>query len=481
LKDLMSRALDLAKLRGAQYADIRVVHTRTENISVKDGIVDALNYSESIGFGVRVLANGAWGFASSRDLTAAEIDRVTDLAMQIARASAMVSGEKVELGPSVTSQGVYITPAKIDPFSVSLADKLAVLMAADAEMAKETGVKVRHSGLTAIREQKWFATTEGAFTEQTIIESGSGIQATAVGGGEIQVRSYPNSGGRQQVTAGWEAVLGWDLPGNARRIASEAVALLTADPCPSNLTTTLILGGAQLGLQIHESCGHPTELDRVFGSEAAYAGTSFLTPEKLDNFQYGSQVVNLTADSLTSLGLGTFGWDDEGIPATSSYLVKEGQFVGYLMSRETAAKIGKVSNGCMRASGWNRVPIIRMVNVSLQPGGWNFEDLIADTDEGVYMETNRSWSIDDRRYNFQFGTEMGYEIKNGKLGRLLRNCTYTGLTPEFWNSCDAICNEKHWTMWGTPNCGKGQPGQTAHTGHGAAPARFRNIKVGVLR
>jgi TldD protein len=481
LKALMLRALDLAQSRGAQYADIRVINTRTEKISVKDGIVDALNFSESIGFGVRVLSNGAWGFASSRELTSEEIDRITSLALQIARASALVSGEKVELGPAVTSQGVYITPVQIDPFSVSLEEKLAVLMAADAEMAKESGVKVRQSELTTICEQKWFANAEGAFTEQTIIETGGGIHATAVGGGEIQVRSYPNSGGRQQVTAGWEAVLGWDLPGNGKRIASEAVALLTADPCPSNLTTTLILGGAQLGLQIHESCGHPTELDRVFGSEAAYAGTSFLTPEKLNHFQYGSPVVNLTADSLTPLGLGTFGWDDEGVPATSSYLVKEGQFVGYLMSRETAAKLGKASNACMRASGWNRIPIIRMINVSLQPGVWSFDDLIADTDEGVYMETNRSWSIDDRRYNFQFGTEMGYEIKHGKLGRLLRNCTYTGITPEFWNSCDAICSEKHWTMWGTPNCGKGQPEQVAHTGHGAAPARFRNIKVGVLR
>jgi TldD protein len=481
LKDLMSRALDLARLRGAQYADIRVVNTRAENISVKDGIVDTLDFSESIGFGVRVLVGGAWGFASSRELTGEEIDRVTGLALQIAHASAMVSGEKVGLGPAVTSQGVYITPVQIDPFSVSLEDKLAVLMAADAEMAKEPGVKVRDSNLTAIREQKWFANTEGASTEQTIIETGGGIQATAVGDGEIQVRSYPNSFGRQQVTAGWEALLGWDLIGNARRVASEAVALLTADPCPSNLTTTLILGGAQLGLQIHESCGHPTELDRVFGSEAAYAGTSFLTTEKLNNFRYGSPFVNITADSVTPLGLGTFGWDDEGIAASSSYLVKEGQFVGYLMSRETATKIGKVSNGCMRASGWNRVPIIRMVNVSLLPGTWTFDDLVADTDDGVYMETNRSWSIDDRRYNFQFGTEMGYEIKKGKLGRQLRNCTYTGITPEFWNSCDAICSAGDWNMWGTPNCGKGQPGQVAHTGHGAAPARFRNIKVGVLR
>jgi TldD protein len=481
LKDLMERALDLAQTQGARYVDIRVVDKRTETMSVKDGVVEALHDAETTGFGVRALVNGAWGFASSRELDAAEVDRVAAQAVQIARASSLAGGEPVELGPAVTSQGRYQTPIQIDPFGVSLEDKLGLLFAADAEMAKVAGVRVRRGNLTFIREQKWFANSEGAFTEQTISETGGGIQATAVGNGEVQVRSYPTSSGRQQQTAGWEAALAWDLPGNASRVASEAVALLTADPCPREITTDLILGGDQVALQVHESCGHPTELDRVFGSEAAYAGTSFLTPEKLGNFYYGSEAVNLTAESLRPLGLGTFGWDDEGVPAQSTPLVKDGLFVGYLMSRETASRLGKVSNGCMRASGWNRIPIVRMTNVSLEPGDWDLEDLIADTDDGIYMETNRSWSIDDKRYNFQFGTEIGWEIKHGKRGRLLRNPTYTGITPEFWKSCDAVCNEKYWTMWGTPNCGKGQPGQIMHTGHGAAPARFRKVRVGVIK
>ena len=284
MKDLMNRAIDQARLHGAQYADIRVVHNRTQTLEVKDGVVQALNFSESIGFGVRVLAGGAWGFASSRELTSAEVERITAQALSIARASALVSGETVDLGPAVTSQGVYQTPIKIDPFSVSLEDKLDLLMSADREMGSVAGVRTRRGNLNAVRERKWFANTEGAFTEQTIYETGGGIQATAVGGGEVQVRSYPTSNGRQQQTAGWEAALAWDLPGNAQRMASEAVALLTADPCPTGLTTTLILGGDQLALQVHESCGHPIELDRVFGSEAAYAGTSFLTTEKLGNF-----------------------------------------------------------------------------------------------------------------------------------------------------------------------------------------------------
>ena len=480
MKELINRALNYAQLQQVQYADIRVVQNRTETLVVKNGVVETLNYSESTGFGVRTLISGAWGFASSHILSVQEIERVTAFAIDIAKASSRAGGGQIDLGPPVTSQGSYRTPIEIDPFSLSQEVKLAELLAADAAMSGVQGIRVRRSNFTFIKEDKWFANTEGALTEQSIYETGGGIQAIAVGGGEVQSRSYPSSFGRQQVTAGWEAVLDWDLPGNAERIASEAEALLTADPCPSDLTTTLILGGDQVALQVHESCGHPIELDRVFGSEAAYAGTSFLTPEKLDTFQYGSEVVNLTAESQRPMGLGTFGWDDEGVPAQSTPIVKDGLFVGYLMSRETAPQLGKVSNGCMRASGWNRTPLIRMTNVSLEAGTWDLEDMIADTDQGIFMETNRSWSIDDKRYNFQFGTEVGYEIKNGKLGRLLRNPTYTGITPQFWNSCDAVANTDHWKMYGTPNCGKGQPGQIAHTGHGAAPARFRNVRVGVI-
>src|ERR671933_47747 len=479
--DLMMRAIDTARQRGAQYADVRVVHSVAELIAVNNGVIETLTTTESVGFGVHVLANNAWGFASSRDLTAAEADRVTDLAFQIAQASALVANATpVELGPPVTSRGSYTTPIRVDPFSISSEEKVALLLQADAGMSKPAGITVRRGNLVAIRERKLFANTEGAQTDQTIYEVGGGLVATAVGGGEVQTRSYPNSFGRQQVTAGWETVQSWDLPGNAERIATEAVQLLTADPCPRDLRTTVILDGSQVALQVHESCGHPIELDRVFGTEAAYAGTSFLTPDKLGAFRYGSEYVNLTAEAVRPYGLGTFGWDDEGVPAQSTPIVRDGVFVGYLMSRETAPRLGLVSNGCMRASGWNRIPLIRMTNVSLEPGTWALDDLIAATDSGIYMLTNRSWSIDDRRYNFQFGTEMGYEIKRGKLGRMLRNCTYTGITPEFWNSCDAVCSADEWVMWGTPNCGKGQPGQVAHTGHGAAPARFRNVRVGVV-
>ena len=479
MDDLSARALETAKLKGARYADVRVVHSKDEDISVKNGVVESMSANETMGFGVRVLVDGAWGFASSRELTNDEVDRITDLAVKIARASALARGEQVRLGDPVASRGSYKTPIQIDPFSISLEDKIDLLMQADSSMARIEGVKVRHGHLTFIKEHKSFANSEGADTDQTIYEAGGGIDATAVGNEEVQTRSHPSV--RAQGTGGWEYILAMDLPGKAERIATESVQLLTAEQCPSDTVTTLILGGEQLALQIHESCGHPIELDRVFGTEAALAGTSFLTTDKLNNFQYGSEFVNITAESVRPNGLGTFGWDDEGVPASSTPIVKNGKFVGYLMSRETASILGLQSNGCMRASGWNRIPIIRMTNVSIEPGTWDLDDLIADTEDGIFMESNRSWSIDDKRYNFQFGTEVGFEIKNGKKGKMLRNCTYTGITPEFWNSCDAVCNENHWFMWGTPNCGKGQPGQVAHTGHGAAPARFRNVKVGVMK
>ena len=480
MDDLVSRALDLAEVQGAGYADIRIVRTSQERISVRSGVVDTLSFDESLGFGVRVLVNGCWGFASSHDITSKEVDRVTALAVNIAKASATLSKGVVNLGPPVTSRGTYTTPIEEDPFTISTDHKLALLMDADQRMASVKGIRSRQGNLIFIKEEKTFANSEGAHVEQTVYEAGGGISANAVGNNEIQRRSYPQSMGRQQGCAGWEYITAMDLPGNAERVATEAVALLTADPCPSNIVTDIIIGSAQLALQIHESCGHAIELDRVLGAEAAYAGTSFLTTDKLNNFRYASDVVNITADSLRVPGLGSFGWDDEGVPSQSTPIVTNGDFVGYLMSRETASGLGMTSNGCVRAASWNRIPMIRMTNVSIEPGTWKLDDLIADTDDGIFLEMNRSWSIDDRRYNFQFGTEVGYEIKKGKLGRLLRNTTYTGITPEFWNSCDAVCDADHWTMWGTPNCGKGQPGQIGHTGHGAAPARFRNVRVGVL-
>ncbi len=480
MKALLDRALNTASMLGASYADVRIVHRENQLIQARNGVIEAMGQSVSRGFGVRVIVDGAWGFASSSTITSEEIERITRQAVAIARASARVRKTPVELGPPVAHVDTYVTPVEIDPFEVPLDEKVDTLVRATTGMMAVEGIVAALASFECIREHKWFANSEGAFIEQTIIETGGGMECTSAGHGDVQKRSYPNSFGRHQGCAGYEFFRAMDLPAHAQRIAEQAVALLTAKPCPSGVTT-VILDGTQVALQVHESCGHPIELDRVLGSEAAFAGTSFLTPDKLGTFQYGSEHVNITADATIPGGLGTFGYDDEGVPAQRVPIVREGVFVGYLTSRETAPLIGQErSNGTMRADGWNRIPLIRMTNVNLEPGQGTLAELIADTEEGIYMETNKSWSIDDKRLNFQFGTEIAWEIKNGRLGAMLKNATYTGITPEFWRSCDAVCGPEEWVLWGTPNCGKGQPMQVAHTGHGAAPARFRNVRVGVV-
>lgn len=484
MKDLAARALNVAQMRGATYADIRIVARDNQRIAVKNGKVEVIEQNETQGFGVRVIVNGAWGFAASSRVEMREVENVVARAIAIAKASALFKTRDVDLGDPISIKESYTTPIKINPFTVPLHDKMDLLLRADEAMRRVRGVKVTRAEMAFVRENKLFASTEDSLINQEIIESGCGLVAMATDWqtGEVQVRSYPNSVGRHQQTRGYEFILEQKLVENAPRVAEEAVALLTADQCPSYDATTVILDSSQLALQIHESCGHPIELDRVLGSEAAYAGTSFLTPEKLGRFRYGSEVVNIVADATVPGGLGTFGFDDEGVPAQRTDIVRNGIFVGYLTSRETARQLGlDQSNGTMRADGWARPPIIRMTNINLLPGTWDVDDLIADTDDGIWMETNRSWSIDDKRLNFQFGTEIAWEIKKGKKTRMLKNATYTGITPEFWQSCDAVCNEKSWIVWGTPNCGKGQPPQIAHTGHGASPARFRNVRVGVVK
>ncbi len=478
MREIAERALNAAQLHGSSYADVRVVNLRTQSIVVKNGHVDALAEDSSHGLGVRVLLEGAWGFASSSMLSLDEAAAVAEQAAEIARATSLVRGKAVQLGPPEVHVARFETPFKIDPFTVPLEDKIGLLLAADAEMRRVDGIAVTESNMEFVREEKVFASTEGSYIEQQLLESGAGIEATAVEESEIQTRSFPNSFGRQQGKAGYEFVTARRLPEHAERVAEEAVALLRAPQCPATVTT-VILDSTQVALQVHESCGHPTELDRVLGDEASFAGTSFLTLDKLGTFRYGSPQVNIYADATIPGALGTFGFDDEGVPAQRSAIVKDGIFVGYLMSRETAASLGRHSNGTMRADGWNRIPLIRMTNINLEPGDWDLDDLIADTDDGIYMAVNKSWSIDDKRLNFQFGTQLAYEIKNGKLGRMLKNASYTGITPQFWQSCDAICNQDHWQIWGLPNCGKGEPIQSAHVAHGAAPARFRNVRVGI--
>ncbi len=480
MRDLSDRALDTAVQLGASYADVRVVHRLEESIAVKSGRVEGVASGETEGFGVRVLVDGAWGFASSSRLTGAEADRVAGDAVRIARASATALRDRVVLDERPPAHGTYATPVQEDPFAVPLEAKIGELLAADEAARRVKGVAFTEARYDAQRETRTFGATDGSWTEQTITHAGAGIEANAIEGDEHQRRSYPDADGGPFRSAGYEYVRGLDLAGRAEPLAEEAVALLSAEQCPSG-TFTIILDPTQLYMQIHESCGHPTELDRVFGTEASYAGTSFLTTDKLDDgFRYGSDLVTLVADATAPGGMGTFGWDDEGVAAQQVALVQDGIFVGYLSSRETAPRIGRQSGGAMRADGWNRIPLIRMTNVNLLPRpGMSLDDIVADTDDGLYLASNRSWSIDDRRLNFQFATEIAWEVKNGKKGRLFKNPTYTGITYEFWRGLDAVGDESSFVMMGTPNCGKGEPGQGGHVGHACSGARFRNVKVGV--
>jgi TldD protein len=480
MRDLSDRALDTAAHLGASYADVRVVHRQDESISVKSGRVEGVASGESEGFGVRVLVDGAWGFASSSTLTAAEADRIARDAVRIAKASATALRDRVVLDDRPPAHGTYETPVEEDPFAVSLETKIGELLAADEAAREVKGIAFTEARYDAQRETRTFGATDGSWTEQTITHVGAGIEANAIEGDEHQRRSYPDADGGPFQSAGYEYVRGLDLAGRAVPLAEEAVALLSAEQCPSG-TFTVILDPTQLYMQIHESCGHPTELDRVFGTEASYAGTSFLTTDKLDEgFRYGSDLVHLVADATAPGGMGTFGWDDEGVAAQRVDLVKDGIFVGYLSSRETAPRIGRRSGGAMRADGWNRIPLIRMTNVNLVPRpGMTLDDIVADTDDGLYLASNRSWSIDDRRLNFQFATEIAWEVKNGKKGRLFKHPTYTVITYEFWRGLDAVGDESSFVMLGTPNCGKGEPGQGGHVGHACSGARFRNVKVGV--
>jgi TldD protein len=482
MKEIAGWALDILNRSGATYGDLRLVDDRHRSLATKNGKVSSASDSESVGVGIRVLADGAWGFAATEDLTRQAVEMTAQKAVAIARASAQVKQHDVRMVPEKAHRAEWISACDLDPFSTSIEQNLDLLIKIDAELRSVAGVTLAETNMNFRRYEQWFYSSEGSEIHQTRFSTGAGYAAYAFSGNEIMKRSYPNSFGGQFQNRGYELIGELKLLENARRIGEEAVALHKAEQCPEG-KFTIILDSSQLGLQIHESIGHPIELDRVLGMEANFAGMSFLTIDKLRKLRYGSDLVNVVADATEQHGpgLGTFAYDDEGVPAQSIPVITNGLFTGYLSSRETAPAIQlERSGGTIRAESWNRLPMIRMTNVSILPGEkpLTLEQLIADTDSGIFMQTNRSWSIDDKRYNFQFGTEIGWEIKGGKLGRMLKNPSYSGITTEFWNSMDAICSRQDWTLWGTPNCGKGQPQQIMGTGHGASPARFRNISVG---
>ncbi len=468
--------------RGVSYAECRFVEEGSEGLRVRDGRVEAVNETDSLGVGVRVLCDGGWGFASVNGGGPASALRAAERALSVARASASTAIERAVLAPIEPARGRYETPVARDPFSVSLDEKLDLLVrATERARCGESKVRRAEAKMSWVRVRKALVTTDGTEVVQRFVYGGAGVSCVAVGDdGRSQRRSLPAAMDGEAGQGGYERVDAMDLASVAERAREESVALLSAPAVEAHPSRTVILESSQLALQVHESCGHPCELDRAFGTEISLAGGSFLQPSMAGSFRYGSSKVNLTADATNPGGLGTFGWDDEGVAATRTPLVREGMFVGFLSSRETAQRLGVASSGSMRADGFARAPLIRMVNVNLEPDprGPTLEELVADTDDGLLIETNKSWSIDDLRLNFQFGCELAWEIKHGKRTRLLRDPLYTGVTPKFWAGCDAICGPSDWRLWGITTCGKGEPMQLMQVGHGAAPARFHGVEVG---
>ncbi|MBB5871667.1 TldD protein [Allocatelliglobosispora scoriae] len=472
--DMASIAVQAAVDAGARYADARVMHRRYESMNARNGEIEDLGQNEDAGIGVRALVGSGWGFYACPELTDAGARQAGIAAAKIAAASARVPGRQSEMVTSPPITASWSSPCLIDPLGVSLQAKAELLTSATT-IAREHGADIAQALYQVWDTRKWFVSSEGHRIDQHIRECGAGVTVTAVGEGQTQRRSYPSDRG-QYGTQGWELVESLDLAAQAPRLAQEARELLTAPLCPAT-ETTLILGGEQMCLQIHESVGHAIELDRILGWEAAFAGTSWLDLSQLGKLQYGSELMNITIDPTIPGALGSFGFDDEGTPAQARDAVRNGTWVGVLAGRDSASVAGLQYAGSVRADGWSRLPMVRMTNVGLEPGPHTLEEIIAATDDGIFMEHNRSWSIDDKRLNFQFGCEIAYEVKRGKLGRMLRNPTYTGIGPTFWRSMDMLSSET--VAWGTPNCGKGQPIQAGHTGHPSAPARFQNVRVGV--
>ena len=431
--------------------------------------------------GIRVAVPGCgFGFAATREATKTGLELALARAVAIARALP-AGARRPPLAAIPPARGHWASACEVDPFALSLDERLAPLLAAEKGMHGDRRIVRGVAESLACRTITAFASSDGAAFTQERTECGGGISAFAAANGELQRRSYPSAHGGSVALAGHEHLLALDLAAHAPRVAEEALSLLEAPPCPAG-RTTLVIGDEQLALQIHESIGHALELDRILLGEASYAGTSWVSPADIGTLRYGSPLLAISADATLPGGLGSFGWDDEGVAAQRTMLIDDGVVRATLSDRQSGAAIGVASGGAARADGFARQPIVRMTNVSLEPGeAGTLEELIADVRTGVYMETNSSWSIDDRRLNFQFGTEIGREIRDGKLGRLLRNPTYAGVTPQFWRSLDAVASAPAWRLWGLLDCGKGQPGQNAHVSHGTPPARFRDVEVGVLR
>src|SRR2546427_4403541 len=470
---ILAELVDAAAARGATYADARTVEREHETVSIKDGAVESVTRASDRGVGFRVLLGGAWGFAATDRLGALPLRALVDEAFRRAEASASVQRRSVKLAPFAPQRGEYRTSLKRDPFTVPLAERIAHLREVDAS-SLGPNVKARRSAVAAYRTRKRLVTSEGTDVAQEIVETGAGLSVLAVKAGRKPASRFDSRLTRQ---AGWEYVEHLDLVARAARYRDDAEATLDA-PLPTERPTTLVFAPEFLALLVHESCGHPTEADRVLEHEVAFAGTTFMWPEDRGKLRYGSSHVSMTADATVPGGMGTFGWDDDGVPAMRTKLVDRGIFVGYLTSRETAGALGvPVAIGSARAEGWQHFPIVRMVNVSLDPGTTPYADLLRGVDSGLLLEAPASYSLDDKRQNFHFSTQSARVIRGGQLDGYVRGVSFQSLTPDFWGRCDLVADD--WELHGFLSCAKGEPLQLMRVGHGAAHARFRDVPIEV--
>jgi len=476
MKEIIEYALNAFEMLNVEYGEIRIIEKEEEGLGLKNGTLEIFSKEEDRGYGIRIFNKGGMGFAASSDFNKDKIFETVKKAKNLSLVSSKYSSFNYRLQKEEVYKDEYKTVLEIDPFKVSAEEKINFMLEID-EILKEAKYGIlRRVVLSFFKEIKYFASTEGHYIYQEIYHSGGGYSLYTFRDGLLQVRSYPESHGGNFLQGGYEVIDKEGFKSMAPKIVEEADKLLFAESAPAGEFDLVIMPG-QMVLQIHESVGHATELDRVLGYEASYAGTSFATIDKLFNFKYGSEIVNIVADATYPKGLGTFGYDDEGTRAKRIFLIKDGILSGYLSSRDTAFHIGRESSGAARASNWNRIPIVRMTNINLEPGDKTLDELIGDVKEGFLIDVNKSWSIDEKRLNFQFTCEIGYRIKDGKLtGEIVRDPLYYGITPEFWNSCDGIGKEQK--LYGLLNCGKGEPGQSMHVGHASPPARFRKIKFG---
>lgn len=466
-------ALKRMAASGAEYGDIRIQDSHTEHIEGEDRRIASIRDVKDTGFGIRVLYHGAWGFAASSILSLEEVPRVADLAIEIAKGSASIALEKVRLVPEPAHRARIATPYRLDPFSVPLEHKTNLLLNLMERVQGQPGIVRSSASLWARRDRKLFVSTEGTGLEFDLLAGQGECTATALQEGRFASRSFNTPPLRK----GYELIEEADFLREAPRVADQVVEKVRAPAVDAGLYD-LVLDPEHLSLTIHESCGHPSELDRALGYEANYAGTSFLTPDTRGTFRYGSQQVNLVADNTEPGTLAATGFDDDGVQCQRWDVVRNGMFVGYCTNREVASKIGESrSRGSNRADGWGHVPIVRIANIGLEPGEATRDQLIADVKRGIYIEGHGSYSIDQRRYNFQFGGDAFWLIENGKRTHMLRDVIYHGITPEFWNSCDGVADRSFRGRYGFITCGKGQPGQSGWMTHAASPARFRRVQV----